>query len=142
MRGLTLINICGVIILGSLTIVQWWNNRVEHERLVEEHRQRLASENELEELRKRATSLEGDVERLKAGITDAQKAADENNRAKTQMETEKKTVAAERDQLKDQLTKWEAAIKDRDARLGELSNQLREARARLDEAIKRLEKKG
>lgn len=141
MRGLVIINICGVVLLGSLTVVQWWNNRVEHERLVVEHRQRLACENELDELRKRAASLEGDVERLKAGITDAQKTAEENSTAKTQVETEKKTVTAERDQLKEQLAKWEAAIKDRDAKLGELSNQLREARARLDEAIKRLDKK-
>jgi chromosome segregation ATPase len=130
-----------VLLLGSLAVLQWLDNRAEHDRLVEEHRLRLARETELDDLRKRATGLEGDVQRLTAGLTDAQKAADENSTGRQQAETEKKAVTAERDQLKEQHTKWETAIKDRDAKLEELSKQLRETRARLDEAVKRLEKK-
>ncbi len=140
-RGLALFNALGVAILAVVACLQWWSNRAQHEQFLEEHRVREASETELAEVRKRATSLDGDVERLKAGLTDAQKVADEGSTARQQAETQLKTLTMERDQLRQHLAKWEAAVRDRDARVEELSKQLKESRERLDEAIKRIEGK-
>jgi chromosome segregation ATPase len=137
-RGLVYLNTLGVIVLAVLASVQWWNNRAEHALLVEEHRAHLESEASYAEARKRADSLDGDVQRLKAGVLDAQKAADEASAARLLLEGQLKTMTAERDQLKEQVAKWEAAVNERDARLTKLSSELKEARARLDEAIQRL----
>ena len=141
LRGLAFFNTLGILILAVVACLQWWANRAQHEQFLEEHRARQASETELAEIQKRAASLDGDVERLKAGLTDAQKAADDGSAARQEAETQLKALTMERDQLRQHLAKWEAAVRDRDARVEELSRQLKEARARLDEAIKRIDGK-
>ncbi len=140
-RGLILLNTIGVFVLATLAAVQWWDNRAEHARFLDENRTRQAAESELAETKKRVASLEGDVERLKAGLADAQKAADEASTARAKLEIDLKAMTAERDQLKTELAKWQAAVKDRDARIATISAQLRETRLRLDEAVQRLEGK-
>lgn len=140
-RGLILFNSIGVLVLALIAGLQWWNNLAQHEQFQEERRAHVACETELTELRQRAESLDGDVLRLKAGLTDAQKAANEASTARPELEGQIKVLTAERDQLKQQLAMWETAVKDRDIRITTLSAQIKEARARLDEAIQRLEGK-
>jgi chromosome segregation ATPase len=140
-RGLVLLNTTGVFVLAVLVAVQWWDNRAEHERFMTENHARQEAESQLSDTKKRVASLEGDVERLKAGLADAQKAADEASTARTKLEGDLKVMTAERDQLKTELAKWQAAVKDRDGRIATLSAQLRETRAKLDEAVQRLEGK-
>ena len=137
-RLLPLLNLIGCLALTGLVVVQWRRERSLDGALVNLKSQLAEAHHQASENAKRRSALEHDSIVLKESLEATQKAAEtagrelaEKQQLVAQLQTE--TVA-----IREQLTAWEDAVKQRDDRIRALEEQLTKTRAKLDEAIARL----
>jgi chromosome segregation ATPase len=141
-RVLPVLNLVGCLALTGLVVLQWRKERSMVGTFEGLKSELATARHQAAEDAKHRAALEGDIAVLKESIEATQKAAEtsarnfaEKDQQATQLQTE---IAAAREQV----TAWEAALKQRDERIQTLDADLAKTRARLDEAITRLKEAG
>jgi chromosome segregation ATPase len=141
-RVLPVLNLVGCLALTGLVVLQWRKERSMVGSLAGLKSELATARHQAVEDAKHRAALERDIAVLKESIEATQKAAEtsarnfaEKDQQATQLQTE---IAAAREQV----TAWEAALKQRDERIQTLDGDLAKTRARLDEAITRLKEAG
>jgi chromosome segregation ATPase len=142
-----IINAVGCFVLLGVVAMQWKQNEQHraayrslqlHAHVVTEQRDEALSRNE---------ALTVDLAELKKALMETQKAADEAALQKKLLAEELAQTkllfdqaVAERDALREQVPKWEEAIKKRDEALLERDKAIAELRKRLEQAIAEIKK--
>ena len=144
-----LLNALGCAVLLGIVALQWVHNEQRRDAYRALQVQAHAVEEQRDEAIQRAESLTLDLADLKQSLIETQKAADaaalQNKEQALQLaETgaARDQATAERDALREQITQWEAAIKERDQALIERNEAIAALRKKLDEAIAQLKKAG
>jgi chromosome segregation ATPase len=134
-RRLQYLNLFGVLGLGLLCVVQWYHDRELNLELNESRKLVQACEKQLADNTNTINGLSADLASFKTSYTTARAEATElqsklqaSDRANTQL-------TGERDQLKESITNWAAAVKARDERLKESNVRLTELANKLNESI-------
>ena len=142
-RILPVLNLIGCLAITGIIVTQWLRE-VRHNEKIERLDNELSDARALAEAeRKRADTLQGDVDQLKdsvESIMQARREAEEDMAARiaaSDARVEETAKAAE-----EQIASWQKAVADRDARIRQLDSQLAATRERLDEAIGKLKEAG
>lgn len=134
-RTLTWLNLAGVIALTVLCGFQWRANRAlnldinalqktgytQAARIAEQDKTLAGLAADLEGFRKQIGRAHGEVRDLAGKLHDSENAVAQ--------------LGAERDQLKENLTRWTAAVQQRDERIAEANDRIREIGGRLKDAV-------
>jgi chromosome segregation ATPase len=141
-RVLPVLNAIGCLFLTGLVAVQWRKERSLNSDIAQLGGQLSDARRHAADEAARRAALERDIAVLKEAIESTQKAA----------ETAASDLAAKQelaDRLQTELTAaaqqvaaWEAALKERDARITRLNSDLAATRQRLDEAVAKLKAAG
>ncbi len=138
-RFLPVLNLVGCILVTGVIFFQWRKEQNLDKRIRSISQQLATSRDQTGEAEKRAMVLEGDVAQLKESIEAAAAAhrlvEQENARIASEHNEKLTTIATA---AEEQVTIWQAAIAERDAKIKELSSSLSTARTRLNEAITKL----
>ena len=135
MKLLQWINLFGVIALGALCIVQWQRDRQLNLQFNAVEKVRQSQEQKLAEQEKTARGLNDDLAQLKAQFQSTHTELTEARASLGKVDREHAQLLNERDQLKVSVTNWSQAVKERDMRLREASDQLRDVSARLNDSV-------
>jgi chromosome segregation ATPase len=128
-------NLFGVLALGVLCVFQWRHDRQLNLELNEGKKTLQAQERQLAENAKAMDGLRGDLAGFKESYTSARAEASELQKKLQGQERENAQLTGERDQLKESITNWAAAVKARDERLKETNVRLTELANKLNESI-------
>ncbi len=146
-RILPIANLIGCLIITCIIVFQWLKERGAQDRIVMLHGQLVTTRQDLDTEKTRSSALESDVAQLKAAVEATFQARREDEEAMAVMTAEREARAAtaaatNRDTIAKQTGLWEKALAERDAKIRELNASLTATRARLDEAIKKLQAAG
>jgi chromosome segregation ATPase len=136
-RKLTWLNLAGVVALAVLCAFQWRANRALNLDINVLQKAGLAQTVRLTEQDRTLAGLTADLENFRTQITRAHaelRATSDKLLISTQSVT---LLIAERDQLKDSIASWTAAVQLRDQRLTEANDRIREVGDRLQNAVEK-----
>jgi chromosome segregation ATPase len=134
-RLLQFINLAGVLALAVLCVAQWQSNRQFNMEISRLEAIRLDQARKLDA---RDTTISGqarDLESLREHLTRLTGELKDAEGKRALAEREAARLSMERDQLKESVTNWVAAVKARDERIRENQNQLQEIAGRLSETV-------
>jgi chromosome segregation ATPase len=134
-RRLQYWNLFGVLALGVLCVFQWRHDRQLNLELNESKKTLQAQERQLAENAKAMDGLRGDLAGFKESYTSARAEASELQKKLQGQERENAQLTGERDQLKESITNWVAAVTVRDERLKEANARLNELVTKLNDSI-------
>jgi len=134
-RRLQYWNLFGVLALGVLCVFQWRHDRQLNLELNESKKTLQAQEKQLAENVKTLDGLRADLAGFKESYASARAEATELQKKLTAQERENAKLTGERDQLKDSITNWVAAVTVRDERLKEANTRLTELVNKLNDSI-------
>lgn len=134
-RALTWVNLMGVVLLAGLCIVQWQRDRRLHLEIQRLEKVRHQHEQTILEQEKAAKGLTNDLDRFKVQFQGAHGELTEARASAVRLERQNLQLSSERDQLKASITNWSGAIAERDLRLQQVNDQLRDLSARLRESV-------
>lgn len=134
-RRLQIVNLLGVLALATLCVFQWQRDRRLNHQLGANEKIRQAQEQQLAENAKTISGLTDDLTQFKSDYTTARTELKELQDKLRAAERENTQLIRERDQLKDSVTNWAAAVAARDERLTEANARLRELAGQLNEAV-------
>ena len=137
MKKLQWINLFGVLALAILCVVQWQRDRQLNLEVQRLEKARYAQEEKMAEQEKAARGLSADLAQFKQQFQAAHTDLSEARKSLRESERDKTQLLNERDQLKTSVTNWTAAVSERDRRLKESGEQLRDLSARLTDSIQK-----
>ncbi len=149
-RLLPLLNLTGCLLITGIIVFQWLKERGLDQRIDTLNRQLVATRDQYDAEKSRATTLEGDVAQLKESIESTVNARKETEDAMAKMIAEREAqaaaaagaVATTQQTVQQQTEIWEKALAERDAKIRDLNASLTATRSRLDEAISKLKEAG
>jgi predicted nucleic acid-binding Zn-ribbon protein len=141
-RVLPILNAIGCLVLTGLVAVQWHKERALNSDMDQLGSQLSDARRQAADETSRRTALERDIAVLKESIEATQKSAESaasDLAAKQELAEKLQTDLSAATQ---QVAAWEAALKERDAKITQLNSDLAATRQRLDEAIAKLKAVG
>jgi chromosome segregation ATPase len=136
-RALQYLNLCGVLVLAALCAVQWQHDRQLNLQTIQLEKARQAQQQKISEQEETARGLSADLadfkQRFKAEHDDLED-------AKRKLRENENTVASltiEREQLKESITNWTAAVAQRDALMKEANGRIEELSTQLNASIQK-----
>lgn len=134
-RRLQYWNLIGVLALGVLCVFQWRHDRQLNLDLNDSRKAIQAQERLLAESTNTINGLTADLAGFKESYAAARTEATELHKKVSGLERENGQLTGERDQLKESITNWAAAVTVRDERLKEANARLTELVAKLNDSI-------
>lgn len=134
-RRLQYWNLFGVLALGVLCVFQWRHDRQLNLELNASRKTLQAQERQLAENAKTLEGLSVDLAGFKERYTTTRTEATELQSKLQASERANAQLTGERDQLKESVTNWAAAVTVRDERLKEASARVTELVAKLNDSI-------
>lgn len=134
-RRLQYWNLVGVVALGVLCVFQWRHDRQLNLELNESKKTLQAQELQLAENVKTLEGLSADLAGFKQRYTSARTEATELQSKLQASDRANAQLTNERDQLKESITNWVAAVTVRDERLKEANVRLTELVTKLNDSI-------
>ncbi len=134
-RTLTWINLSGVLLLTVLCALQWRTNRALNLDVNSLEQTRQTQSARLDEQAATLCGLTSDLGRFRdqlGATTLSQKDTETKLRASEHLASQ---LARERDQLKDAIAQWTAAVAARDERLNEANARIRDLSAKLNNTV-------
>jgi len=134
-RALTWINLLGVLVLTTLCVLQWRANRSLNLDVNRLEQTRQTQSAKIDEQAATLRGLQSDLDRFREQLgstTLSQKDAETKLRASERLAVQ---LANERDQLKESIAQWTAAVATRDARLTELASRLNDTVAKYNALV-------
>lgn len=136
-RALTRLNLAGVAVLAVLCVFQWRANRALNLDLNALQQFGEAQAAEISEQSKNIAGLSADLENFRGRLTRAHAELRDTSAKLQSSERETATLAAERDQLKESILNWTAAVQVRDERIAEANDRIRELGERLKDGAEK-----
>lgn len=137
MKKLQWVNLVGVLALTIVCVAQWQRDRRMNLELRALEKARHAQDEKIAEQEKSARGLSEDLSHFKQKFQDANTDLSTARESLRTLTKEKTQLANERDQLKTSVTNWAAAVSERDRRLKEMGEQLRDLSGRLTDSIQK-----
>lgn len=134
-RTLAWMNLCGVLVLAALCVVQWQRDRRSSMEIHGLEKARQSQHDKIAEQENTANGLKSDLAHFKVQFKEAHADAQQARTTARKMEQENVQLTLERDQLKASVTNWAAAVAARDESLQELNERLRATSTRLNQSI-------
>jgi len=134
-RRLQFINLAGVLVLAALCAFQWQRDRRLNHELNASEKTRQAQERQLAEHTRTISGLTDDLARFKSDYATARAEATELQKKLRTFEHANEQLTREREQLKESVTNWAAAVAVRDERLTEANTRLRDLATQLNETV-------
>jgi uncharacterized coiled-coil DUF342 family protein len=134
-RALTWVNLMGVLLLAGLCVIQWQRDRHLHLEIQSLEKARHEHEQTIRDQERAAKGLTNDLDRFKVQFQTAHGELTEARAKAVKLERENLQLLTERDQLKASITNWAGAIAERDLRLQQVNEQIRDLSARLRESV-------
>jgi len=134
-RALTWINLLGVLVLTTLCVLQWRANRSLNLDVNRLEQTRQTQSAKIDEQAATLRGLQSDLDRFREQLgstTLSQKDAETKLRTSEHLAVQ---LANERDQLKESIAQWTAAVATRDARLTEANTRITELASRLNDTV-------
>ena len=141
-RVLPILNAIGCLALTGLVVAQWSKERIDLRDSQKLQSQLILSQQVLADELKKSAALEKDIEVLKESIELTRKAGEQATLSLTDQSRLTENLQTELGSAREQITAWEAAIRERDAKLLHLNSDLIATRERLNEAISKLKAAG
>jgi chromosome segregation ATPase len=136
-RRLQLLNLIGVLVLAVLCAAQWRRDRQLNLDVSRLEKTRLAQEEQIAAQEKAHAALNADLALFKEQLTLAKAEGEESRRQLRQSEAANRRLTAERDQIRENLTVWTNAVAQRDARIAEANDRIRDLGGRLNTSIEK-----
>ncbi|HEY4245322.1 MAG TPA: hypothetical protein VGM64_00635 [Lacunisphaera sp.] len=133
-RTLTWLNLAGVVALALLCVFQWRTNRTLNLDVNALEKNRQLQVIKIGEQEMNIQGLSADLENFRTQLTRAQGELRDTSAKLSTGERDHAQLSAERDQLKDNIEKWTAAVRLRDQRIAEANDRIRDAGHRLKES--------
>ncbi len=134
-RTLTLLNLFGVLALTGLCILQWRTNRTLNLDVNRLEQTNLSQAARLDDQSKNLRDLTADLDHFRGQLgttTLSQKDTEDKLRTSEHLAAQ---LAGERDQLKESIAQWAAAVTARDERLTEANARITDLAARLNDTV-------
>lgn len=141
-RVLPVLNLVGCLVLTGLLIMQWRKEHMLDQAAMVLRKELTKSQAETATETKRRITLENDIKVLKEAMEACQSALETTNTSLAEKQQHAERLGTELTAAREQVAAWEAALKQRDERIGTLDAELKKTRTRLDEAITRLDQAG
>ena len=141
-RVLPILNAIGCLALTGLVVAQWSKERIGLRDSQKLQSQLILSQQVLADELKKSAALEKDIEVLKESIELTRKAGEQATLSLTDQSHLTENFQTELGSAREQITAWEAAVTERDAKLLHLNSDLIATRGRLNEAISKLKAAG
>ena len=148
-RALPIINFVGCLLLAVVVVIQWRREQSLENDLGRSRAMVVQRDEELTKEKQRADGLARDVRLLKESVESQQQALEQaqgdlakRDSEATNLQGEVTRLTAEGDAAAKRVAEWQQGLAARDRRIETLEAALKEARARLDEAIAKLKQAG
>lgn len=136
-RTLTWLNLAGVMALAVLCVFQWRTNRALNLDVNALEKTSQLQTAKIGEQEKNTQGLSADLENFRTQLTRAQTELRDTSAKLLAGERDNAQLTAERDQLKDNVEKWTAAVHVRDERIAEANDRIHEIGHRLKEGAEK-----
>lgn len=133
-RTLTWLNLAGVAALAALCVFQWRTNRTLNLDVNALEKTSQLQAVKIGEQEKNIQGLSADLENFRTQLTRTQTELRDTSAKLLASERDNARLTAERDQLKDNVEKWTAAVHVRDERIAEANDRIHEIGHRLKES--------
>ena len=134
-RALTWINLVGVLVLAGLCVFQWRANRELNLQVNDFEATRFAQAAQIDEQTKKLGGIMGDLERFREQLGSTSLSLKDTAAKLRASERLAAQLASERDQLKDAIARWNAAVALRDRRLTEANARISDLGSQLHAAV-------
>lgn len=135
MRVLAFINLAGLLALGVLCVAQWQENRRLNQDVNRLEAVRIELTDELKEREEVVAGQGRDLDDFRDRLLETTESL---KRVEGELALERHTneaLVSEREQLRDSVKKWSAAVETRDERIRENQDRLREIGERLNDTV-------
>lgn len=136
-RRLQWLNLAGVLVLAVVCALQWRRDRAVNLELNSVVKTRLEQQTRLAEQASQIAGLSDDLATFKTQLTRTQQEAAELHNRLAQAERENLQLANDREQLRQSVTNWAAAVAVRDERLATANDRIRELAADLNTSVQK-----
>lgn len=136
-RSLQYFNLAGVLALAALCVCQWQANRRVNLEATALERTRLEQAARLEEQGRTVKGLAADLDSFRGQLGAAAASQADTEKRLSLLEHENRQLTNERDQLKISVTRWAAAVAQRDERIKAADVTLQQAGMDRNDAVKR-----
>jgi chromosome segregation ATPase len=137
MRGLHFFNLCGVLVLAAVCVLQWRVNRDLNLRTNQLDKTRIDQQTQIEE---QVKQMEGQAADLDAFREHVQRASADLKVAESNLYVARHEVlllTAQRDQLKEAIEDWYKAVEERDEQIRSASDQIQQLADDRNEVVTR-----
>jgi chromosome segregation ATPase len=136
-RRLQYFNLIGVLALAALCVFQWRMNRRLNLQINRLEKTGISQTAQFNEQSKKLKGTSEDLETFREQLTRANVNLKEQTNKSASNETKIEKLTAERDELKNNLSKWTNAVVERDQRLKENNAQIQKLADDLNNAVKK-----
>lgn len=136
-RRLQWLNLAGVLVLAAVCALQWQRDRAVNLELNGVEKVRLEQQTRLAEQERQIAGLSDDLATFKSQLTRTQQEAAELHNRLTKGERENLQLSNDREQLRQSVTNWVAAVALRDERLATANDRIRELAAELNASVQK-----
>jgi len=136
-RTLQFGNLGGVLLLAALCVFQWQRDRRLNLNLRHSEKTRQAHEQKIGEQERSLRGLNADLTQLKEQLGRVHTEAKDSQERLETSERDNRQLTAERDQLRESMTNWAAAVSLRDQRLTEANERIRSLAADLNTSVQK-----
>jgi len=136
-RRLAALNLVGVLALAVLCVFQWRMNRTLNLDINTLEKSGQVQAARISEQEKNLQGLSADLENFRGQLTRAHAELRDTSGKLQTSEHEAAQLGVERDQLKESIVNWTAAVQVRDERIGEANDRIREIGERLEQGAGR-----
>ena len=136
-RTLQFVNLGGVLLLAALCVFQWQRDRRLNLNLRQSEKTRQVYEQKIGEQERNLRGLNADLTQLKEQLGRVHAEAKESQTKFEASERDNRQLTAERDQLRESVTNWAAAVSLRDQRLTEANDRIRTLASDLNSSVRK-----
>jgi chromosome segregation ATPase len=136
-RRLQWLNFAGVLVLAVVCALQWRRDRAVNLEFNRVEKTRLEQQTRLAEQERQIAGLSDDLATFKTQLTRTQQEAVELHNRAAQVERENLQLANDREQLRQSVTNWAAAVALRDERLAAANHRIRELATELNASVQK-----
>ncbi|HWC59543.1 MAG TPA: hypothetical protein VHC44_07590 [Verrucomicrobiae bacterium] len=136
-RALQYLNFFGVLALAALCAIQWQHDRQLNLQTIQLEKTRQSQQQKIFEQEETARGLSADLTDFKQRFKTEHDDLEETKRKLRENETAAAALTLEREQLKESITNWTAAVAQRDVLMKEANSRIEEVSAQLNGSIRK-----
>jgi biopolymer transport protein ExbD len=130
-------NRLGVLALAALCVVQWRRDRALNLEVNQLMKTRFEQDARLKDQEKKLTGLTADLDDFRSRFTEANSEAKEHRQKLTATDRQVRQLESDREQLRASVTNWAGAVAQRDERIKEANDRIRDLGVQLNDSVQK-----